>query len=1565
MLRFYTGRIMKKGCLLAVSALIWACNAAHAQTFFNQNFNTTVPGTTFPTGWQAVQDGDPNTEWKVVAAPFTKYTISLSGGRFAICDADAGGSGSVTNSTLTSPEVNTAAANILILEFFQAYRDYSATPTDSAIVEVFNGTNWIAVQKKNTSTANNGGTTEKASYVITPYKNSAMKIRFRYVGEWPWFWGVDNIRIYQPPANDLGVSAIVSPTGDCGLSASTIVKVAVTNFGSAAQSSVPVSYQLGASGPVQSQTFTASLQPGQTQEFSFTSTLNLSAPGNYRIKAWTTLSGDVGVANDSSSTIVTKTNPVAILPVNFQSFDGSNLSDNYPGWREASGSSPAGTTSLWRSSNTVQNTNFGTKTGAINLFTTGKREWLISPSILVGPNTGVTFKLAATVWQNIQSIQMGSDDSLKIMVTTNCGNSWQTLAFFNRASGLTNQLANKVIPLGTAFNGQEVRIGFLATEGLIDDPEDYDLHIDDIEIRNIPDKDISVSAISSPLSGCTGVAPVLTALVKNVGIQTQSNFQVCYRINTTTPVCTTIAAPITSNQELSLSFPAATAALNAPGDYNITVYSNLVGDADRQNDTIKNYSFQNVPLINTFPYFQSFESNNGGWIPGGTLSSWQLGTPAKTVIQGAAHGTKAYVTGGLGNQKYNNNEKSFVLSPCMNFTSLTNPVFEMRAWWHSEAEADGACVQATLNGGASWVTIGTLNAVSNWYNTTGNTGLSPLASNPLTGWSGGVKYANGSNGWVLVRAPFPASFSSQPDVKVRIVFGSNASVNGDGFAFDAIRIIDRPAVDLAAAAFERPLKGGCGFVSNSKVVLRIQNQGEDTIRNATFSYRVGNGAIVNETVSNLSVGENQFYNHVFTTGADLSSGNSFSFRGWAKIANDIVPQNDTVFTIIKRNGPFEDTIVFNGFNNINLGDIWPGWSVANGLLLPDNANGQWRAPFSGQVPYVTPAAIRLNMFGSSRNEWILSPGYLVSPNSYLGFDIATTAAFDTTNPANGGFNGTDDKLRILISTNCGDTWTELTSFGDGSNINRVFKRVYANLSAFAQQEIRFAFKATTGPVDNGNNYDLFLRNIAIEFFSPNDVGVASILSPTISCGLAENTPVKIAVKNFSNTAVSDVLVYYQINNGPKAFGFVPGPIAPSQTAEFTFSQTANLSISQPYTILAGTQLSGDVSILNDTKEITLRKLTVPVPVQDITTYNGSNLNAVLPGWSEGSGALPAPGSSSWTSGLIAGQNCFKVKLAGAQKNDWIFTPGVKLTSSNFLKFTAGQFAVGATGPAAFDVDDTVSVMVSTNCGTSWSKLFSFAKNTTPALSNALQQFSIPLNAYNNQEVRFAFRAVDGTRIDDTSDVYISGFEINSTLSFDAGPTQIIFNPAIATNSFLVDSSYKVIARVNNFGVQSCTGFNVGARFANGQVFSRPYTETLQPGQSDTLYLGVFQPNALATNQSAKLYTSLSGDQAADNDTLYFAYIVSDPLSVSDLYGKSRLVIYPNPSGGEFSFSGLEDASADVVVSDAMGRLIFQGSVDGAGNQTVRLPEIPAGLYAVKVRERYGRWMQNFSLMITR
>ena len=112
-----------------------------------------------------------------------------------------------------------------------------------------------------------------------------------------------NWSIAPPSADDVGVTAVVSPAGSfcAGTYSATVT---ITNFGTNTQTSIPVSYDVNGGTPV-NETWTGSLATGSSVSHTFAVPANLSTPGPYTITAYTTLPGDAFPGNDGTIASVT------------------------------------------------------------------------------------------------------------------------------------------------------------------------------------------------------------------------------------------------------------------------------------------------------------------------------------------------------------------------------------------------------------------------------------------------------------------------------------------------------------------------------------------------------------------------------------------------------------------------------------------------------------------------------------------------------------------------------------------------------------------------------------------------------------------------------------------------------------------------------------------------------------------------------------------------------------------------------------------------------------------------------------------------------------------------------------------------------------------------------------------------------------------------------------------------------------------------------------------------------------------------------------------------------------
>ncbi len=213
------------------------------------------------------------------------------------------------------------------------------------------------------------------------------------------------------------------------------------------------------------------------------------------------------------------------------------------------------------------------------------------------------------------------------------------------------------------------------------------------------------------------------------------------------------------------------------------------------------------PMISTFPYNEGFEASPA-WTSGGTASDWAWGTPAHPLINNAGGGSKSWCVGGLTGTFYNNNERSWLESPCFDFTNLVNPRISFKIFWEVERQYDGMTFQYSTDGGATYSNVGAFGEPADcntayWFNSNNITNLGATV-NPKHGWSGrqgstqgSCLGGNGSQAWVTAKHCL-GWLAHAPSVRFRFYFGAGSTCNNyDGIAIDDI-LIDEAEPVLAA-----------------------------------------------------------------------------------------------------------------------------------------------------------------------------------------------------------------------------------------------------------------------------------------------------------------------------------------------------------------------------------------------------------------------------------------------------------------------------------------------------------------------------------------------------------------------------------------------------------------------------------------------------------------------------------------------------------------------------------------------------------------------------------------------
>lgn len=188
-------------------------------------------------------------------------------------------------------------------------------------------------------------------------------------------------------------------------------------------------------------------------------------------------------------------------------------------------------------------------------------------------------------------------------------------------------------------------------------------------------------------------------------------------------------------------------------------------------------SFFTQPIITTLPYADNFDGAYTPWTSMtaavGRVNDWVLGTPAKTVLNGAYSGTNAWVTKLTGT--YSNGSNGAVMSPQFDFSSQNaDPILRFRHRFTMISGVDGGVVEISTNGGNTWTqldnNIGTgadFNTATStsWYNVGANGFWTPTLGNNFSGTSS-ASYSTQTNGWIQSTVRLTGA-AGQSNVRIR------------------------------------------------------------------------------------------------------------------------------------------------------------------------------------------------------------------------------------------------------------------------------------------------------------------------------------------------------------------------------------------------------------------------------------------------------------------------------------------------------------------------------------------------------------------------------------------------------------------------------------------------------------------------------------------------------------------------------------------------------------------------------------------------------------------------------
>jgi len=504
------------------------------------------------------------------------------------------------------------------------------------------------------------------------------------------------------------------------------------------------------------------------------------------------------------------------------------------------------------------------------------------------PHTATSQSVNAKFYKNVKLfykrwLNIDYFDYTSLKVSNDGGDTWNTV--MQNSSTIQDRAWRSISHnINThAYRQEDVRIMFSMDTTNNDSKEYGGWNIDNFAITgDYISQDVGILNMVAPLQVC-GLTDEETVVVtvKNFGAETVSNaFVVGYSLdNGVNYVYEPFNLTLSSEQESEFTF-ATKADFSTPGQKNLKFQTIFANDEDVLNDIYSKslYVFPTVP----YPYTSSFESSSAHWVASGTNSTWQWGTPAGTIINKAANGTKAWVTSLT--SVYKNDEYSYLESPCFDLSSAEYPVLSFQYLLDVEEGVDGFTVEYSVDGGLEWNELPeNVNYANNWFDTGNVTAL-------------------GKAGWSINQTEYITANNLLPDdakgngVKFRFLFASNETDTLEGVAIDMIRVYELP-YDVGVTHLLNPANDECE-IGNVKLELRIQNFGYRPLpidEEIPLVISINSDEPQNDTITLTSVlGKNETVDFETDNIYDLFAAQVHQVVAYTNFDVDDNPPNDTL-----------------------------------------------------------------------------------------------------------------------------------------------------------------------------------------------------------------------------------------------------------------------------------------------------------------------------------------------------------------------------------------------------------------------------------------------------------------------------------------------------------------------------------------------------------------------------------------------------------------------------------------------------------------------------------------------
>ena len=746
---------------------------------------------------------------------------------------------------------------------------------------------------------------KKKSINLAPFAGKVIRVRFfaaklntnDSLGD----MALDDFSIFNTTSRDVEVKAaynLIDSAGCFKNNSQVPLALSIKNLGQELLDTIPLAIEVSQNNNITtlSDTLIVSLNPFNNLNTTLNQKIDLSQPGNYSVRVFAELPGDLNADNDTTLPQTFAVRPAINQFPHLEDFENAGtpqsqdfsptlfrpavISEQLFTWRVGRGFTPK--------NNTGPLTGFYRK--GKYAYTTAPLSLNASEAVLISNrcidlnglnNPAISFAYHAYETK-IKSLKLQArkvGEQWKNVTTINSTNfnaerdDWQM-----RITSLSN------------FKNEKISLRFVAktnNAALVKD----NLAIDQVMIYDRGTNDMGITAIKRP--GEAAIANQNLALINpgvsvtNYGSATQSNLKIEMSVRR---LCDATAQTKTFRDPGSTSLNAGST-LNAfapipltlpKGACEVCAYIvNNTGDANRLNDTVCRIITGRGTFNNSFKAtFDSCQYEKDGFAATGGLLQWEKGIPAGSVISSAQSSPNAWVTNLNG--KYKNQLDEELRAPLFSSNSSLEGA-TIRFWQFLDSIPSGRIEFKGTNG---WLPLGDSTDIfdwQNWYN-------GPFGS------FGAKAFSGSSNGWKLSQAPLGAAQPLPNFLNLRFVLHDSIKKTGEGWAIDDFEIIIPPQYSVAPEQLLLP--NIIPQVGAQPLSIRYKNTGEKTLT--------------------------QWRTRIFINGSlydSTSVTNQFLFKGNSKQVNyprplNLPAGNNTVMIVTSApNGnkddlPFDDTARF-------------------------------------------------------------------------------------------------------------------------------------------------------------------------------------------------------------------------------------------------------------------------------------------------------------------------------------------------------------------------------------------------------------------------------------------------------------------------------------------------------------------------------------------------------------------------------------------------------------------------------------------------------------------------------